>query len=90
VDKVVGSPFTELSRVVWSTLLNRNLLGICLGFFCFDYYWYVLVTWLPDFLVTVRHLSIVHAGFYASLAFFTFGIAEPIGGWIADTMIRGG
>src|SRR2546430_14338761 len=28
------------------TLLNRNLLGICLGFFCFDYYWYVLVTWL--------------------------------------------
>jgi MFS family permease len=72
------------------TLLNRNLLGICLGFFCFDYYWYVLVTWLPDYLVTVRQLSIVRAGFYASLAFFTFGIAEPIGGWIADTLIRHG
>ena len=72
------------------TLLSRNLLGICLGFFCFDYYWYVLVTWLPDYLVTVRHLSIVQAGFYASLAFFTFGIAEPIGGWIADSLIRRG
>jgi ACS family D-galactonate transporter-like MFS transporter len=72
------------------TLLNRNLLGICLGFFCFDYYWYVLVTWLPDYLVTVRQLSLVQAGFYASLAFFTFGIAEPIGGWIADTLIRHG
>ena len=72
------------------SLLNRNLLGICLGFFCFDYYWYVLVTWLPDYLVTVRHLSIVQAGFYASLAFFTFGIAEPIGGWIADSLIRRG
>lgn len=72
------------------TLLNRNLLGICLGFFCFDYYWYVLVTWLPDYLVTVRHLSIVQAGFYASLAFLTFGISEPIGGWIADTLIRHG
>jgi ACS family D-galactonate transporter-like MFS transporter len=71
-------------------LLNRNLLGICLGFFCFDYYWYVLVTWLPDYLVTVRHLSIVQAGFYASLAFFTFGVSEPIGGWIADTLIRRG
>lgn len=74
----------------WRTLLNRNLLGICLGFFCFDYYWYVLVTWLPDYLVTVRHLSIVQAGFYASLAFFTFGVAEPIGGWIADSLIRRG
>lgn len=77
-------------RAVFRSLLNRNLLGICLGFFCFDYYWYVLVTWLPDYLVTVRQLSIVRAGFFASLAFFTFGIAEPIGGWIADTLIRRG
>src|SRR6516225_8160266 len=78
------------SRSVARTLLSRNLLGICLGFFCFDYYWYVLVTWLPDYLVTVRHLSIRQAGFLASLAFFTFGIAEPIGGWIADSLIRRG
>jgi MFS family permease len=77
-------------RSVARTLLSRNLLGICLGFFCFDYYWYVLVTWLPDYLVTVRQLSIVHAGFYASLVFFTFGISEPIGGWIADSLIRHG
>ena len=78
------------SHSVARSLLDRNLLGICLGFFCFDYYWYVLVTWLPDYLVTVRQFSIVQAGFYASLAFLTFGIAEPIGGWIADTLIRHG
>ena len=77
-------------RAVQRHAAERNLLGICLGFFCFDYYWYVLVTWLPDYLVTVRHLSVVQAGFYASLAFFTFGVAEPIGGWIADSLIRRG
>jgi ACS family D-galactonate transporter-like MFS transporter len=77
-------------RNVRHSLFNRNLLGICLGFFCFDYYWYVLVTWLPDYLVTVRQLSIVRAGLYASLAFFIFGISEPIGGWIADSLIRCG
>ena len=70
--------------------VNRNLLGICLGFFCFDYYWYVLVTWLPDYLVTVRHVSIVRAGIYSSLVFLIFGISEPIGGWIADRLIRHG
>jgi MFS transporter, ACS family, D-galactonate transporter len=78
------------SPIRWGAFLNRNLLGICLGFFCFDYYWYVLVTWLPDYLVTVRHLTIVQAGLYGSLVFFTFGISEPIGGWIADTLIRRG
>jgi MFS family permease len=88
VEAVAAPPVSRGSW--WSSFRNRNLLGICLGFFCFDYYWYVLVTWLPDYLVTVRHLSIVQAGFYASLVFFTFGIAEPIGGWIADMLIRRG
>jgi len=71
-------------------LRNRNLLGICLGFFCFDYYWYLLVTWLPDYLVTVRQLTILRAGLYSSLPFFVFGVSEPIGGWIADRLIRAG
>jgi ACS family D-galactonate transporter-like MFS transporter len=70
--------------------LDRNLLGICLGFFCFDYYWYLLVTWLPDYLVTVRHLTLLRAGIYASLPYFVFGASEPIGGWLADWFIRWG
>ena len=67
---------------------NRNLLGICLGFFCFDYYWYLLVGWLPDYLVTVRHLTVMRAGIYTALPFFVFGISEPIGGLIADRLIK--
>jgi nitrate/nitrite transporter NarK len=45
---------------------------------------------LPDYLVTVRHLTIVRAGFYASLPFFVFGVSEPIGGWIADLLVQRG
>jgi nitrate/nitrite transporter NarK len=69
---------------------NRNLLGICLGFFCFDYYWYLLVTWLPDYLVTVRQFTILKAGFFAALPYFVFGVSEPVGGWLADRLIRFG
>ena len=91
VNKGVTSPSSAKPfRIRWNALLNRNLLGICMGFFCFDYYWYVMVTWLPDYLVTVRRLTIIQAGFYASLAFFVFGVAEPIGGWMADSLIRRG
>ena len=69
---------------------NRNLLGICLGFFCFDYYGYLLITWLPDYLVEVRHMTILKAGIYTSIPFLIFGLSEPIGGWIADALIRQG
>ena len=69
---------------------NHNLVGICLGFFCFDYYWYLLVTWLPDYLVTVRHLTLVRAGFYAALPYLVFGICQPLGGWITDWFIGWG
>jgi MFS family permease len=71
-------------------LRNRNLLGIVLGFFCFDYFWYVVLNWLPDYLVKGRGLPIERAGLLAAVAFFVFGITEPIGGWLADTLIRRG
>jgi len=78
----------------WRTFLalvtNRNLLGICLGFFCFDYYWYFLVNWLPDYLVTSRGLTILKAGIYAALPYLVFGVSEPIGGWIADRLVSAG
>jgi len=71
-------------------LTNRNLLGVCLGFFCFDYYWYFLVNWLPDYLVTARGLTILRAGLYAALPYFVFGASEPLGGWIADRLVERG
>jgi len=69
---------------------DRNLLGCCLGFFCFGYYQYLLVTWLPDYLVRVRHLTIVAAGAYASLTYLVWGLSAPLGGWISDRLIRRG
>jgi len=69
---------------------DQKLLGICLGFFCFDYFWYVMLTWLPDYLVKGRGLPIEKAGLYAALPFFIFGITEPLGGRLADWLIRKG
>lgn len=68
----------------------RDLFGICLGFFCFDYYWYLLVTWLPDYLVNSRHLGIIKAGIYASAPYLVFAFCQPVGGWIADRLVRAG
>jgi MFS family permease len=79
--------------VVWEVLRHlrsRDLIGICLGFFCFDYYWYLQVTWLPDYLVNERHLTILRAGLYASLPFLVWAVSQPLGGWVADRLIGWG
>ena len=68
--------------------LDRNLLGICLGQFSEGYYWYLLVTWLPDYLMTERHMRLLSAGFYAALPFLVFTIGQPLGGWLADSLVR--
>ena len=68
----------------------RDLFGICLGFFCFDYYWFLLLTWLPDYLVTVRHLTLLKAGIFSALPFMVFGLSQPLGGWLGDRLVRAG
>jgi MFS transporter, ACS family, D-galactonate transporter len=68
----------------------RDLFGVCLAFFCFDYYWYLLVTWLPSYLIEVRHLTMLKAGLYTAAPFAVFGLCQPIGGWIGDRLIHAG
>jgi MFS family permease len=70
--------------------LDRNLLGLCLGHIAFSYYWYLFVTWLPDYLVEARHMTLQRAGAYTTIPFLVFGASEPLGGWIADRLIARG
>jgi len=86
----VASTSGGVGRAVVALFTNRNLVGVCLTFFCFDYYWYFLVNWLPDYLVTARGLTMMRAGIYAALPYLVFGMSEPIGGWLADRLVMRG
>jgi MFS transporter, ACS family, D-galactonate transporter len=70
--------------------VDRNLLGMCLGHIGYGYYWYLLVTWLPDYLVESRHIPLQRAAAYTMIPFLVFSVSEPIGGWIADRMVARG
>ena len=81
----VAAPSQSLSRTLAS--LDRNLLGLCLGHIGYSYYWYLLVTWLPDYLVESRHMSLERAGAAVALPFLVYAVSEPLGGWIADRLV---
>ncbi len=75
------------SRTAPLLAFDRNLLGMCLGHFGYGYYWYLLVTWLPDYLVESRHIPLQRAAAFAMIPFLVYSVSEPVGGWIADRMV---
>jgi len=78
-------------RIEWGVLLrNRALLAICLGFFCWDYFWYFLISWLPTYLITVRDMSMPKVALFGGLPFLIFAAAEALGGWTAGALMRRG
>jgi MFS family permease len=70
--------------------IDRSLLGVCVANIGYGYYFYLLVTWLPTYLVQARHLPLQVAGAYALVPYLTFACGEPIGGWIADRLVAKG
>jgi MFS family permease len=77
--------------VDWGALFrSRALLGICLGFFCWDYFWYFLISWLPSYLITVRHLSLPKIALFGALPFLIFAAAEAFGGWTSGRLVARG
>lgn len=71
-------------------LRYRATWGVSLGFLCYDYAWYVYVTWMPAYLMLDRHFSLKEAGLYASLPIVCNTIATPIAGILSDRLIAGG
>jgi MFS family permease len=54
------------------------------------YIYYVFATWLPDYLVSERHLSILKSGFVGMLPFLIGVIVTIAGGWTCDRLIERG
>jgi ACS family D-galactonate transporter-like MFS transporter len=77
------------AKGMWGRV-DRSLLGVCVANIGYGYYFYLMVTWLPAYLVQTRHLPLQTAGAYAVIPYLTFALCEPIGGWIADRLVAMG
>jgi MFS family permease len=79
------------TAVDWGRLArDRRLLAMSLGFFCWDYFWYFVVSWLPSYLFTVRNVPLPGIAIFGALPFLIFAASEAGGAWGAAAMIRRG
>ena len=71
-----------LSPLVWGTMVLN---------FCYNYFTFYCMTWMPAYLVEQRHLSLERSGLFTFFSFAGIAIVAVLGGIIADWLIaRGG
>jgi ACS family glucarate transporter-like MFS transporter len=84
-----GPPERHPIATPWRALFtSRNLYAICAMYFAFGYGLYFYFTWLPTYLINVLGFSLVGGGLFAALPFALAGIADLLGGWLTDRLMR--
>jgi ACS family glucarate transporter-like MFS transporter len=71
-------------------LSSRMLIGVYIGQYCITTLTYFFLTWFPVYLVQARGMSILKAGFVASLPAICGFIGGLLGGIISDYLLRRG
>jgi len=71
-------------------LTNRMLLGVYLAQYCINAITWFFLTWFPVYLVQDRGMTILKAGFVASLPAICGFIGGILGGVISDFLLRKG
>ncbi|WP_260926978.1 MFS transporter [Novosphingobium sp. 9] len=69
------------SPLVWGTLIVS---------FCYGYFTFYCMTWMPSYLVEQHGLSLKQSGLYTFFSFSGIAIVAVVAGWAADRIIAHG
>ena len=87
---LIGSdPPAPHPPVPWGRLVRSgNLWLICLMYFSVIYGCYFYLTWLPEYLQTVRGFDLSMSGWLGAVALLGMGAGNVLGGWSSDAFSR--
>ena len=83
-------PEVDTFACIRELLGNRMLLGLYVFQYCINVLTYFFLTWFPVYLVSERHMTILKAGFVASLPAICGFVGGVLGGWASDRLIGAG
>lgn len=72
-------------------LRQPKVWGLTLGFTAYGYSFYLFLSWIPGYLQTALHMTVLKSGFYTIIPWIVATITDiVIGGWLVDTLIKRG
>lgn len=89
VDPLIRTKDVELLSTNRSVLTSWNVWGCALGYFFLVGITYAIMTWVPTYLVSVKHFSTMKMGAVASAPWVGAIVGNIIGGWLSDRVFAG-
>ena len=68
-------------------LLSPSMWGLAISQGCAVYSLYLYLSWLPDYLQTERHVSMVHSGLFTSVPFLVGAVVIVVVNWFGDVLL---
>ncbi|CIE71470.1 glucarate permease [Salmonella enterica subsp. enterica serovar Typhi] len=87
-DTKAKVPFSVKWGQIKQLLGSRMMIGVYIGQYCINALTYFFITWFPVYLVQARGMSILKAGFVASVPAVCGFIGGVLGGIISDWLMR--
>jgi len=75
----------------WGAILATPVMwGSCVGTFCYMYFVYFCMTWMPTYFKERHGLSLTDSGWFTFMSFGGMATVAILGGWAADRLIARG
>lgn len=72
-----------------TVLRSGSLWGCALGYFFMVGITYTIMTWVPTYLISVKHFTVIKMGFVAAAPWVGAMAGNIIGGWLSDKVFAG-
>jgi MFS family permease len=84
-----GAP--DRTAVSWRAVLSTPIVwGTFIGTFCYNYFVYFCMTWMPTYFKETHGLSLTDSGWFTFMSFSGMATIAILGGWLADRCIARG
>src|SRR5579872_6562874 len=90
IEKAAAGPNRAPATSIWRMMESPVIWGTIVGTFCYMYFVYFCMTWMPAYFVERRHLSLGDMGLYTFFSFGGMAAVAALGGWAADALIARG
>ena len=89
-DGTINPPnIQKQTNVPWGTLVRSpNMWAIMCGYFTYVYCLWIFLSWLPSYLIEVRHFTLIKVGLFASLPLLAGVVGDTVGGLATDWLLH--